>query len=57
MLAGVYSIVDRGDNTRLDYELEIPLEPKQVQQEFCIGKTADYVISIKARTVPLPQDG
>ena len=55
--AGAYSIVTRGKDTRLEYVLDVPLEPIQLQQEFCIGRTGDYVLVIKARRLSDPLHG
>lgn len=45
--AGVYKIYDHGRDSRLAYELEVPQEPSDVQEDFRIKKTGSYIISVK----------
>lgn len=47
MLTGVYTIADEGSDARLMYKLEIPEEPKELQEQLNIGKTGDYSLQIK----------
>ncbi|EIE27488.1 hypothetical protein COCSUDRAFT_55496 [Coccomyxa subellipsoidea C-169] len=44
---GVYKIYDHGRDSRLAYELEVPQEPGDVQEDFRIKKTGSYIISVK----------
>ncbi|KAK9917620.1 hypothetical protein WJX75_006559 [Coccomyxa subellipsoidea] len=44
---GVYKIYDHGRDSRLVYELEVPQEPGDVQEDFSIKKTGSYIISVK----------
>lgn len=39
--------MDHGSSTRLEYELDIPKEPSDVQKEFAIRVKSDYGIIIK----------
>lgn len=45
--AGVYSIVAVGRQTNLVYELELPKEMGQVQNEFRVEKEGSLILSIK----------
>ena len=47
MLTGVYTIADEGSDARLMYQLEIPDEPQELQEQLKIGKTGDYSMQIK----------
>ena len=48
LLAGAYAITDKGSSTRFDYELAIPREPGEVQEEFHIGRAGEYILQVKA---------
>ncbi len=43
----MYKIYDHGRDSRLAYELEVPQEPSDVQEDFRIKKTGSYIISVK----------
>jgi hypothetical protein len=47
LLAGVYTIAEEGSDARLMYELEVPEEPQDVQQELNIGKTGNFSLQMK----------
>jgi hypothetical protein len=44
---GVYSLIRRGRNLHLTYELELPRQPGEVQDELNIEQQAAYILSIK----------
>lgn len=44
---GVYALVRQGRNTVFAYVLELPEEPGEVQEAFCIEKQARLVLAIK----------
>lgn len=52
MSVGVYTIADEGSEARLMYELEIPEEPQELQEQLNIGKTGDYSLQMKACVQP-----
>jgi hypothetical protein len=52
---GVYRILRHSNHTHLAYSLELPKEPKEVQEEFNIEKEASYVITIKNPETPSPR--
>lgn len=43
----MYKIYDHGRDSKLVYELEVPHEPGDVQEDFSIKKTGSYIISVK----------
>src|SRR5438105_4516667 len=43
---GVYAIVRHNDHTHLTYELELPRQPGEVQEELAIEPEGSYIISI-----------
>ena len=51
---GVYAIVRHDDHTHLAYELELPSQPGEVQEELEIEPEATYIISIKNPEAPSP---
>lgn len=44
---GRYALVRHGDHTHLTYELELPEEPGDVQEELAIEPEASYIIAVK----------
>ncbi|MDB9526918.1 hypothetical protein PN498_13040 [Oscillatoria sp. CS-180] len=44
---GVYRLLTYDDQTRLVYALELPKELGEAQKLFNIGKTGDYIVSVK----------
>jgi hypothetical protein len=53
---GVYVIVRHGDHTHLAYELELPEEPGEAQQELNIAPEASYIIVVKNPQAPSPAE-
>lgn len=51
---GVYAIVRHDDHTHLVYELELPSQPGEVQEELEIKPEGSYIISIKNPETPSP---
>ena len=45
----MYTIAEEGRDARLMYELEVPEEPQDVQQELNIGKTGNFSLQMKVR--------
>lgn len=54
---GVYSLVASGHQTYLSYELELPEEPGEVQQELNLDPEASFVITVKNQEMAGIQDG
>ena len=55
---GVYAITTHGDHVHLAYELELPEEPGEPQQELGIEKSASYIVTVKnPETGSPPQAG
>ncbi len=46
-MTGVYTIADEGSDARLMYQLEIPEEPQELQDQLNIGKTGDFSLQMK----------
>jgi hypothetical protein len=44
---GVYRLISHHDHTHLVYELELPRQPREVQEELQIEAQGSYIISIK----------
>jgi hypothetical protein len=44
---GVYAIVEHEDHTHLAYELELPEQPGEVQEEFDLEKQGSYIVAVK----------
>jgi hypothetical protein len=51
---GLYLLILRGRNLRLTYELELPHQPGDVQEELNIERQAAYILSIKNPGVQSP---
>ena len=43
----MYTIAEEGTDARLMYELEVPEEPQDLQQELNIGKTGNFSLQMK----------
>jgi hypothetical protein len=51
---GVYGIVRHDDHTHLAYQLELPAEPGEVQQQLGIERQASYILSVRNPDAPAP---
>jgi hypothetical protein len=51
---GVYALIRRGRNLHLTYELELPQQRGEVQEELNIERQAAYIVSIKNPEAPSP---
>ncbi|KAJ3416629.1 hypothetical protein HDV05_000911 [Chytridiales sp. JEL 0842] len=51
---GVYCIASKHNATHLDYVLETPDHPGEVQKDFKSGKEGSYIIAVKNPTKPSP---
>ena len=51
-MTGVYTIADEGSDARLMYQLEIPEEPQELQDQLNIGKTGDFSLQMKVCQSP-----
>jgi hypothetical protein len=51
---GVYAIVNHDGHTHLAFELELPAQPGEVQEELNIPKQASYIIAIRNPDIATP---
>jgi len=52
---GEYQLVRHGNHTHLAYELALPEQPKDVQQDLGIARAASYIISVKNPNASSPR--
>jgi hypothetical protein len=53
--SGNYQLMRHGNHTHLVYELALPEQPSDVQQELNIARAATYLLSVKNPTASAPQ--